>query len=87
MYIIALVDGDSMNPTIKGLNLIVINKDSEPSLNDIIVYRDKVHRVVNSYYTDEQVYITKPDNGLYYDVVSSDEIKGVVVQRFSIPFI
>ena len=81
---------DSMNPTLKNGDIVIVHKDSKIEAGNIVTYKKQetsetiTHRISR---TTKDGYITKGDSNLNEDsnIISQDEIIGKVVLR--LPFI
>lgn len=85
---LAAVEGESMLPTVREGDLVILLKVSDPSeirVGDVVVYRsigDRliIHRVIEVRRVgNEYFYVTKGDNNLYPDI--GDTIHGVSFSR------
>ena len=73
-YITCLAKGNSMNPTIKDGDILIVKKGTDNlDINKIVLYMDSnknyfVHRIVDFFYCGEvPIIITKGDNCVYDD--------------------
>lgn len=85
---LAAVDGESMLPTVREGDLVILLKVSDPSeikVGDVVVYRSVgdrliIHRVIEVLRVgDEYFYVTKGDNNFFPDI--GDSIYGVSFSR------
>lgn len=84
-YKVFLVVSPSMSPEINSGDLILINKNKKPSINDIVTYKDNdiiTHRVVRI--TEDKEYIVKGDNNINVDMtlVNAENFEGTVIYKF-----
>lgn len=80
------VDSNSMSPELKKGDIIVIKKEKDYNVGDIIAYKTKdkyliTHRIIEK---DENVYVTKGDNNNTKDEekVCQNFIQGKVISKF-----
>ena len=87
-YATFAVKGDSMRPTIESGDLLIIHKEKDYKVGDIITFaNDKkeivTHRIMEI--TPEKEYLTKGDNNLFEDenTVDDSKVYGKVIYDFT----
>ena len=88
-----IIISGSMIPTINIGDIVILNNETIPNVQDIIGFKDKsstviVHRVIDEKEVDnEKMYQTKGDNNNVadLDLVKSENIEGIYL--FKIPFV
>ncbi len=81
---LSIIKTGSMEPTLKVNDLIIVKKENEYNVGDIIVYQDKnqlvCHRIV---FIDDSIVITKGDYNNNNDLpININQIKGKVIKNY-----
>ncbi len=86
-YTSFIATGNSMNPTIKTGDLIIIKKEDTYQINDIIVFHNDENRVITHriYNKTNELYNTKGDNNQFIDgyQVNSQDIYGKMIGKIN----